>query len=176
MCTRLHSKVFPHVVFSDDEFEIKRPATPSDAPGQKRLKAPSRLGLIVADDRALSPARSLFAALDEEKRSLRWCSSISASANAGTRAPPRGQHVALVARADAQGRAWHEGARPRRCGGEAEGGQVLLVEGTPMNREKSGRPGDSLASGQDNACGTPKSSLLVESMQIKAKVDNGPSK
>jgi hypothetical protein len=63
------------------------------------------------------------------------------------RARPRGQHAALAVRADVQGRVCHEGVRPHRRGGEAEGNQVMLVEDTPMKREKSDRPGDSVASG-----------------------------
>jgi predicted RNase H-like nuclease len=86
MYTCLRSEVFPHIIFSDDEFDFERSATPSDAPGRKRLKALSRLGSVAAEDRGLGRAHSLSVALDEEKRSLRRSSSISANANAGKRA------------------------------------------------------------------------------------------
>jgi hypothetical protein len=75
--------MFPHIVFSNDEFDLERPATPSDAPGRKHSKASSRLGSIVTEDRALSHPRSLSTALEEEERSLRRSASLSASANAG---------------------------------------------------------------------------------------------
>jgi hypothetical protein len=84
MCVLLRSKVFPHSVFSDDEFDLERPSTASDAPGWKRSKAPSRLGSLLAESRAIGCAHSLSAALDEEERSLRRSASLGA--NAGKRA------------------------------------------------------------------------------------------
>jgi hypothetical protein len=84
MCALLRSKAFPHAVFSDDEFDLERPATPSNALGRKHSKAPSRLGSLVAEGRGISCAHSLSAALDEEKRNLRRSASLSA--NAGKRA------------------------------------------------------------------------------------------
>jgi hypothetical protein len=85
-CAPVRSKVFPHAAFSDDEFNLERPATPSDAPSRKRSKAILRLASLVAEGRALSCARSLSAALDEEGRSLRRFASLSVSANVGQRA------------------------------------------------------------------------------------------
>jgi hypothetical protein len=82
MCALLYKKAFRHAVFSDDEFDLERPATPSNALGRKHSKVPSCLGSIAAEGRTLSRARSLSAALDEGERSLRW----SVSASAGKRA------------------------------------------------------------------------------------------
>jgi hypothetical protein len=86
MCALLCKKIFPRTFFSDDEFDLERPATPSDAPGRKRSKAILRLASLVAEGRAFSCARSLSAALDEEGRSLRRFASLSVSANVGQRA------------------------------------------------------------------------------------------
>jgi hypothetical protein len=149
MCTRLRSEVFLHALFSVEEFDFERPAAPSDAPGRKRLKAPSVLSRLNRGGGPRAQPRALT--LHNTRRGKEQPALVLERQRERERgqacARLRGQHVALVARPDAQGRAWHEGARPRRCGGEAEGGQVMLIEGTPMNREKSGRPGDSLASG-----------------------------
>jgi hypothetical protein len=76
----------PYVLFYDNWFDLERPATPSDASGEKHSKASSRLGRIVTEDRALSHSRSPRAALDEEGRSLRRSASLSVSANVGQRA------------------------------------------------------------------------------------------
>jgi hypothetical protein len=86
MSALLRSKAFLHAAFYDDEFNLERPTTPSDAPARKRLKAIFRPASLVAEDRALSRARSLSAALDEEGRSLRRPASLSVSANVGQRA------------------------------------------------------------------------------------------
>jgi hypothetical protein len=81
----LYSKVFPHAIYPDGEFDLEQPTTWSDAAGRKRSKAPFHLESPVVEGRALSRARSLSAALDEEERNLRRSASLSAIANAGKR-------------------------------------------------------------------------------------------
>jgi hypothetical protein len=141
MCVLLRSKAFLHAAFSDDEFSLERPTTPSDAPARKRLKALFRPASVVAEDHALSRARSLSAALDEEGRILRRFASLSVSANAGKcalvcevtmsrslRAPTPKSDPAMKANAPA---AAVEKLRA------AKGGGVTLVEGPPVKQEKS---------------------------------------
>jgi hypothetical protein len=122
MCVLLRNKVFPQSVFSDDEFDLERPSTASDAPGWKRSKAPSRLGSLVAESRAISCAHSPSAALDEEERSLRRSASLSA--NAGKRALVREVSMSRPLRPTTlNGRARNEVERFCRCAGEAACGQ-----------------------------------------------------
>jgi hypothetical protein len=176
MCTLLRSKVFPHVVFSDDEFDLERTATPSDAPSRKRSKAPSRLGSIVAEGRALSRARSLSAALDEEERSLRRSASLSASANAGKRALVREVSMSRSLRAPTpKGEPAMKANAPavlleKSRAAKGGGGGVTLVEGTPVKREKSRTDLPTRrSSGQGDAFGASMSGLLVESTPTKTK-------
>jgi hypothetical protein len=108
---------------------------------------------------ALRRARSLSAALDEEKRSRCRCSSISANANAGKRAlvrevsMPRSLHTPTP-----KGESAMKAHPPLRW--RSRGRPTHACRRTPMKREKPDRPGDLVASGQDNAFGAPMSRLL----------------
>jgi hypothetical protein len=141
MCALLCKNIFPHTFFSDDEFDLERPATPSDAPGRKRSKAILRLASLVVEGRALSCARSLSAALDEEGRSLRRSASLSVSANVGQRALVREVSMTWSLRAPTpKGDPAMKSNAPAAAVEKlrvAKGGGVTLVEGTPVKREKS---------------------------------------
>jgi hypothetical protein len=95
----------------------------------------------VAEGRALSCVRSLSAALDEEERSLHWSASVSASANAGKCALVREVSMSRLLHApkpecEPTMKAHAPAAVVEKLRA-AKGGDVLLVEGMPVKREKS---------------------------------------
>jgi hypothetical protein len=166
MCTLLRTKVFPHAIFSDDEFEPHR--APSRPSSRASSRAPSRLGSIVPENRTLSRTRSLSAALDAEQRSLRRSASISAnvgkrplvrevSMSRTLRAHTPKVDVAITAHSQAA-----EKSRPVRDG-------VMLVESTPVKREKNRTDLPSRRSSGHDIFGSLSSGLLVESTPTKAK-------